>query len=100
MSCWNCKRRTKNFRCQECLDKLGVNHTVFKEGRELSSDPEDRIIETHNGTNVYGRDIIQPYKEGHINQKFVDRYGDGMIKGGRSQLDGRGDEMDKVEVKE
>ncbi len=45
---------------------------------------------------VHGRDLIQPYIDGQPNQDFMDRYGDGILKGDKSQLDGKGKKQPKV----
>jgi hypothetical protein len=52
------------------------------------ADWEDRRVAGTKEHPVYGRDLLQP--GGDTKQKFMDRYGDGIYVGKRSQLDGRG----------
>lgn len=99
--CRSCKNEATEFgeRCathDKEWDKK-YNEGLHKKQSSGAVDWEDRLIEDKGGTPVYGRDIVQPYKNGHINQKFVNRYGDGMLKGKQSQLDGRGNKRKEVQ---
>lgn len=58
--------------------------------KNVHPDKEDRVIEASGDTKVYARDVLQPYEDGKPNQKFMDRYGDGIYQGKPSQLDGTG----------
>lgn len=51
---------------------------------------EERFYNTEVAKGVTGKDLIQPAIDGQPNQKFIDRYGDGVFHGKRSQLDGEG----------
>lgn len=53
-------------------------------------DKEDQIHSVKDGATVYNRDLLQPLEGGKPNQKFLDRYGDGLLKGEYSQLNGEG----------
>ena len=98
-SCFRCQKsfRSNYIYCGKCLKNLDTR-AVIK--RRVEEDPEDKVVETRDKTTVYGRDIIQPYKEGRVNQKFIDRYGDGIYKNKPSQLDGQGKEKKRPEPSE
>lgn len=80
-------------KCNACV-KESPPREEHKRSREKEwtglPDYEDRVIEKRGKTEITGRDIIQPYVDGHKSQKFMDRYGEGIFKNKRSELDGKG----------
>ena len=85
-TCWDCDKSIDGdaFRCGECPRSPRID-------RRVVLDPDSKVIAMEGGTKVYGRDIVQPYaKDGSVNQKFMDRYGDGIYNNKKSQLDGKG----------
>ena len=79
------------FKCNSCVHNERERERQKKEIRH--PDPEDRVIQEKGTTKVYGRDVVQPTDpDGRVNQRFIDRYGDGIFKGHPSQLDGQGKE--------
>lgn len=100
--CWECKRVVPHNdldvsawnRCSKCSKEHQAwqGGIVTKQELVRGTDPEDKVVARKGKSVVYGRDMLQPTVDGHPNQKFLDRYGDGVLKGGRSQLDGQGNE--------
>lgn len=64
--CWNCGKKTPNFRCKECLKKK----TTFAYSKKPNY---NKVIDK----GVKLKDVIQPYsKDGSRNYDYLSRYGD------------------------
>ena len=69
MTCWDCGKKTKDFRCGSC-----IKGKESLKGFSISKKPNyNKLIEK----NVKLKDVIQPYnKDGSKNYEFLSRYGD------------------------
>ena len=69
-NCWDCGKKTPNFRCKKCLKKK----TTFGYSNRLDY---NKVIDK----GVKLKDVLQPYnKDGSKNYDYLSHYGDSIYK--------------------